>query len=641
MANILVVYHDQIPKYRARLRDPGTQDRTLTQTKGDDTYTCVCVPNWHQPASLTRRIKSIQDYTDINFTVDASLFYDCDPFQYDAYIFVPPLDMLASKCDPQALLTYCMRTNIDAYYLVVDFLGFELELLPFESIRLRGTKCNTAQALISADIIRREFEGYLSFRMSHDLSELFSTRIGITPGQMLAIETLALSTQCDVPELSLRYEMSDGAMVTLQDASCFSNYTTNESSVEAVVHAIEKNKSIDDLQTKQQLGSSNIPKLLTSMGLMLKHMEQQGPACYDRLVALAAMNFISNPFADTSSRKMPDLVKSNLDCIARLYPKSVADQKDCQAVTDLLGILCDLNRGASELLEYNERLVDVFLDVHDHVLNALTRDLTDLGITLVGSSGLGHGLCFKKEVLVGTHLPIQSGIDFSYVGSSATQVACTFNITMRNLGSDEPGSHHSKEHQQLGTLAKDACRLLSKKYMRISQGGGFHLTDFGASVYSLTKTSYRETLTDLDSNPMFSGLISIELANKRLADAIANVAPKKLRRKHLTITAKAKGKEREFQLVLKNTRRGKQAYWKSNTIIRGIRPKLTASGVKLKVLPNLSLGNQSKRKLTALIKCSCGELVALWKYDVKIKKSVFKCVACGNVHDHYINFRRI
>lgn len=624
MSDILVVYHDPIPKYRSRFLGDDTKT-TIQITNGTDTYTCVCVPNWHCPVSFQRRIKTIADFKDNDIVVNTEAFDAFTPFNYDAYIFVAPLDTATStdRIDfnyAKCILSSSSNVNTSAYYTVVPFEMFGQEHLPYVEIEAQrhmvfDAKNEPAFPMLA---VRQAFERYLGYRMSDDLSKFLDCRVGITPGQMSVIKHLCLAHNGDDIELGTTYTTSTATVLSVETKFDFGSSRTIEQAIPHIAKTLDGISSISKLDSVTINLDGVIAEQALPYTLFAKHFPEHKAAYYERCIALAATGMTTNPAGAVTSK----LVEKHIGATLKLYPMSRA------VGTEVYGVWADCSVGASSLLEYNDRLVDMFVDLHDKTLaSLLTCNIEVVCGIHRDDVSVTRGIFVAKSKLAGTHFQYQNEIKF--------------NILVNN-SSDTIDTHHTFKATDTprvvpiatSQLTSDISRLLSKRYVALSQGGGLYLTDFGAVVYYYANKAYSKVIKSL-TDKVFGEFTDARLANKRLAALFVGVEPRKLQPKHLVVNSKTKGKQREFKLVTKNSKRGKFVYWKSKTIVRGVRARLIEGKLKLTVLKNVKGSKQSEKRLDTFIPCVCGEVRAEWNFDTKAKASHFVCANCGYKHQHY------
>ena len=622
MADILVVYHDQIPKYRSRFLGDDTK-ATLQITKDVDTYTCVCIPNWHCPISFRRRVKNISDFKDNELVINTEAFDAINPFNYDAYIFVAPLDNTFTDTvninHARCLLSNSSNVNTSAYYTVVPFTMFGQEHLSYTEVESHkhltfDVKSEPSFPMLA---VRQAFERYLGYRMSDDLSTFLGCRVGITPGQMNVIKHMCLTHSGDGIKLDTSYTTRSATVLNVETKFEFGAGRTIEQAIPHIAKTLDSISSVGKLDSVT-MSINNTAEQALPYTLFAKHFPEHKAAYYDRCVALAATGMVTNPLGSVTSK----IVDKHMEDALKLYPMSRATN------TELYGVWADCSVGASALLEYNDRLVDMFVDLHDKTLATLLTCDTEV-VCGVHSDDVSvtKGLFVAKPKLAGTHLQYQNEIKL--------------NILV-NSNSDTLDAHHTFKAvntprvvpMNTSQLTSDISRLLSKRYVTLSQGSGLYLTDFGVVVYYYANKAYAKVVKGL-SDKVFEELTDLRLANRRLASLITDVEPRKLRRRHLVTNSNLRGKQREFTLAAKNSKRGKFTYWKSKTIVRGVRARLIDGKLKLTVLKNVCDAKQSSKRLDTFVPCVCGEVRATWIFDSKTKTSNFVCANCGYKHQHY------
>ena len=625
MPDILVVYHDKIPKYRSKFLQSGVGSEKLEIVRDGDTFTCVTLENWFNPVSFQRSIKSLADFSDNDLHVDASKFSSFEPVSYDAYVFVAPLSSVGHTVNDAAwLFNYCQHYNADAVYTVVDFSIYGNELVSYQDIASNGVTVASMVGLdlvINSKYVQQEYERYLGYRISNDLSEKFKTRLGLSVNQYRIVSDMLLTNASDSLKAKLSYEMDDGATIDLM-ASVDGDNTSDKLS--NLIDLASRYSTLIAYDSKKP--TAHTAHELEPYSLLLRWFHVHKGMLYERCVQLAATGLITNPFVSLSSK----LVKDRCAYALKLYPNSSLSDKE------MFGVWADVSSGASQLIEYNDQLVDLFIDIHDHTvasLFGLSKNVDYRHICEVPEDLPAQitGNVFTKKGLTGTHLPYQNVIPVSYFYGSSTLSAYRCQPFATAPSTFKFWCHHVAPND----LLRELSRLLSKRYVAISPGGTPHLTDFGLAVFALARSMYSDAIPDEQGNQY----TTLKSANSWLQACISDTRRKKPSPKLLTQEAKVKGKKRKFDLVLKNSRAGKQVFWKSKTILRGVKSELVSGKIRIRILRNKKPEYQIENNMDALVACSCGEFRSLWRFDAKAKKSFYQCANCGLKRDHYVIFR--
>ncbi len=646
MTKTLVVYHDNIPKHKGRANNQASQSIDYDIELNGHQLKLVTVKNWHRPYGFSKKIKTLTDFASNSITADVSQFASLDLIDYDKYIFVCPMDFPESfDIDPASLLfpllSHTLNVNHDAKVAVTRFNGFDAELNAKPTTTVGAIL--TQQAPISSEVALKHLaEMYLSYRMTDGLSEALGSRIGLTPTQFKIMSIIVQTPGIDVPDYSSRISFSDGNSLIVENVGAetvygFAHVTSfvlggnklvrSESRIEALkeIENIISNISANSLKITSPYIQYPPVSEIGPAQLLVANIRAHGPAYVDRMTYLAATGFVSNPF---SIRSEDSIDAVNVDAGKTIYNMVAANTVE----EGRRGVCCDIRRGPSELLEKNDKLVTTYIDIFERTLCSLDSARYKGNEFKIDDK---HGSCKVIDInaLRESYLMMQGVRKYSYFQTGTPfeleKVSTDFQIKSTKLV-DEIAFFGLN----LSSVAKELSRLLSKKYVRYSQGGGLHLTDFGVVVFRAASIMYSQALSKLDN---LSPEVHEHALNNWFQSYVSETSVKKLPKKFFLRESKAAGKKRKFTLVIRNTRGKHQCYWKSGTYMRGVKATPHDAVPKIGVMPNSSLRIQTAKHLDNFIKCSCGCSHATYMFDKKTKTPHWQCSACKATYDHYVN----
>lgn len=612
---ILVVYSDSIVTLRKRGK----------HSQASPAYAIAECENWHKPYKIAKKIKNFDDFVTCEFSKDeqptAKLVEALALVRPTRVIFVLPAGLTV-----EASYQYAgdvLREAINAYPEVtscqIAVSGFGSPQVVIESSLnlVSGATAIRDVTNASAALALRDFEHqYMAWRMSAVLAKLTKAHVGVDPTQFAMLHSVAVDSTAHELKPDLVATVSWGEEST--ELHNVLRLSSERSSLKNDVYREQASKFIAETPTDAIATgevTQSTPSLAANRVLVDFALAYRSRAC-DRLMLLAAVGAIENPFLDTNVAHHDN---SQFFESSRFGTAGLVEDPHIEVRLEFpISSLIDLG---------DPKLVELTTTMWNKQLCHTSRKTFKSTAHLLKVGGAQHVIPITSEAYFKMQMYCPH--------TQATTAMSKHCVQLTQLFGWEPQLFDVFDRAH---AVSALGRLLEKRYVT-SKANTVFLTELGAAIYWMSHVIYGKFLSTWAlrqragvSNALAYITNEFAMFKSSTDEQLANCESE---------LPKAWVRDKPWTLIVKTLKTTKQAYWKRGSDKRGVDLKfVVADGSvvpELVVSPNQSYAKQDELGRTVYNLCTtCSAIVAHRVFNESESLSHFVCPNCRERSAFYI-----